>query len=284
MELTVHAFTCGWLTLPAALLLEGEAGSLTVPVPAYLIRHPKGSALFDTGLHTDTQTDADRRLGRLAPFHRVHFAAGEEISSRLAALDVAPGRIDYVVNSHLHFDHCGGNEQIPNATLIVQRSEWEAAHDADLVEKVFYASHDYDHGHRLHTVDGEHDLFGDGSVVCIPTPGHTPGHQSLRVRIGGEDVVLAGDACYLRRTLEELHLPAVCFDREQMLASLRRLRALRDGGTRIVTGHDPELWATIPQAPDPLAFSGPAPVAAARDHGAGSTSKPFPALRKEESR
>ncbi len=249
MDLKVYAFTCGWLTVPTALLLEGERGSLTVPVPVYLIAHPKGCALFDSGLHIDTQTDAARRLGRLAPYHTVHFSAGEEITSRLRAIDVAADRIDYVINSHLHFDHCGGNQQLPNATLLLQRREWEAAHDADLIEQVYYDPHDYDHGHRLRALDGEHDVFGDGSVVCVPTVGHTPGHQSLRVRIGNEDVVLAGDACYLRRTLDELHLPTACYDREQMLASLRRLRALRDKGTLIVTGHDPEMWTTIPQAP-----------------------------------
>lgn len=252
MSLTVYAFTCGWLTVPTALLLEGESGSLTVPVPAYLLAHPRGYALFDSGLHVDTQTDADRRLGRLAPFHTVHFSPGEEIAARLATLDVAPERIDYLINSHLHFDHCGGNAQLANATLIVQRPEWQAAHDADLIERVYYAPPDYDHGHRLLTVDGEHDVFGDGAVVCVPTYGHTPGHQSLRVRVGGEDVVLTGDACYLRRTLETLHLPTAVYDREQMLTALHRLRRLRDQGTVIVTGHDPEMWQTIPQAPAPL--------------------------------
>ena len=67
--------------------------------------------------------------------------------------------------------------------------------------------------------------------------------------IGREDVVLTGDACYLRRTLDQLHLPTAVYDREQMLASLRRLRVLRDRGTMIITGHDPEMWETIPQAP-----------------------------------
>jgi glyoxylase-like metal-dependent hydrolase (beta-lactamase superfamily II) len=62
-------------------------------------------------------------------------------------------------------------------------------------------------------------------------------------------VVLASDACYLRRTLDELHLPSIVHDREGMLASLRRLRALRDGGARIFYGHDPEFWATVPQGP-----------------------------------
>jgi glyoxylase-like metal-dependent hydrolase (beta-lactamase superfamily II) len=75
------------------------------------------------------------------------------------------------------------------------------------------------------------------------------------VRVGGDDVVLTADACYLRRTLDELHLPTVAWDREQMLASLRRLRTLRDGGSVIVAGHDPETWKTVAQAPQPLGFS-----------------------------
>ena len=95
-------------------------------------------------------------------------------------------------------------------------------------------------------------MFGDGSVTCIPTYGHTLGHQALRVRLAGGDVVLAADACYLRRTLEELHLPPVVRDREAMLASLRHLRALRERGARIFYGHDPELWAGMPQAPAPV--------------------------------
>ncbi len=248
MSLNLYAFTCGWLTVPAALLLAGEKGKLTVPVPAYLIEHPKGRALFDSGLHVDTQTDPDRRLGRVAPYHTVAFRPGEELTARLQLLDVAPDRIDFIINSHLHFDHCGGNEQLPNATVLVQRREWEAGHDADLIERVYYDPHDYDHGHRVQMIDGEYDVFGDGSVVCLPTHGHTPGHQSLRVRIGA-DVVMTGDACYLRRTLEDLHLPTTMYDREQMLASIRRLRALRDAGALVITGHDPDMWQTIPQAP-----------------------------------
>jgi glyoxylase-like metal-dependent hydrolase (beta-lactamase superfamily II) len=258
MSLKVYAFTCGWLTLPKALLLEGETGSMTVPVPSYLIDHPKGRALFDTGLHMDTQTDAARRLGRLARFHTVHFSAGEEIASHLQRLGIVPDRIDFIVNSHLHFDHCGGNEQLANATLLIQRLEWDAAHDADLIERVYYDRNDYDHGHRIRAIDGEHDVFGDGSVVCIPTPGHTPGHQSLRVRIGAQTMVLTGDACYLRRTLEDLHLPTTAYDRKQMLESLHRLRTLRDNGSMIVTGHDPEMWKSIPQAPLALAAGEPA--------------------------
>jgi N-acyl homoserine lactone hydrolase len=254
MALNVYAFTCGWLTLPMGLLLRGEKGRLTVPVPSYLIEHPRGRVIFDTGLHVDTQTEPDRRLGRLASIHTVGFKPGEEIAGRLSALGRKPEDIDLIINSHLHFDHCGGNQQLPNATLLIQQREWEAAHDADLIESVYYNPQDYDHGHRVRTIDGEHDVFGDGSVVCIPTHGHTPGHQSLRVQIGSDHVVLTGDACYLRRTLDELHLPTAMYNREQMLESLKRLRAMRAAGMMIITGHDPELWQTIPQAPAQLGF------------------------------
>jgi N-acyl homoserine lactone hydrolase len=131
----------------------------------------------------------------------------------------------------------------------VQRAEWEAGHDADAIRTNFYDPKDYDTGHPVRTVEGEHDLFGDGRVVCFPTFGHTPGHQSLRLRLDGGEVVLASDACYLRRTLDELHLPSIVHDREAMLASLRRLRGLRDAGARIFYGHDPEFWSTVPQGP-----------------------------------
>ncbi len=242
----LHAFTCGWLTGPLGLFLAGEHGRLRVPVPAFLIDHPRGRVLFDTGLHPDVQRDPQGRLGVLAGVFPAEFRAGEEVAGRLAAVGVAPEHVDTVVLSHLHFDHAGGLATIPNARVVVQRREWEAGHDAERAAALSFATHDYDHGHDVVLVDGEHDLFGDGRVVCVPTHGHTPGHQSLRVRLDGGDVVLTSDACYLRRTLETEHLPPQPFDRDAMLASLRRLRALRDGGARLVYGHDAEAWATVP--------------------------------------
>jgi len=244
--------TCGWLTVNKGIFLEGEQGSLKVPVPCYLIEHPKGLALFDTGMHTDTQLDPATRLGRPAPFHEVDFQEGEELSSRLAGVGVDVARVRYLINSHLHFDHAGGNEQVPNASLVIQQREWEAAHDDDLIESNAYLPYDYNHGHDLLAIEGEHDLFDDGSVVCIPTYGHTPGHQALRVRIETGEIVLAGDACYLRRTLEELHLPLVVHDREAMIASIHRLRSLQERGARIFFGHDSEFWRSVPQAPTPI--------------------------------
>jgi glyoxylase-like metal-dependent hydrolase (beta-lactamase superfamily II) len=252
MSPRLYALTCGWLTGPMEGFLAGETGRLRVPVPCFLIDHPKGKVLFDAGLHPDVARDPAARLGFAAKIFESHFGADDDAASRLAAIGVDARDIRFLILSHLHFDHAGGIATVPNARLVVQEREWEAGGDADLARQNFYDAHDYDTGHDVLRVSGEHDLFGDGSIVCLPTFGHTPGHQSLRVRLAGGTVVLTADACYLRRSLEQMHLPGVAFDREAMLASLRALRALRDRGDTIVYGHDPELWASVPQAPSEL--------------------------------
>ena len=250
MALRLHAMTCGWLESDLGLFVEGAAGPIRVPVPAFLVEHPRGRVVFDSGLHLATQQDPEGRLGAgLARAFRVRFAPGEEIAARLVALGVDPARVEHLVSSHLHFDHVGGNAQLPNARWVLQRREWDAAREEGLRARNAYDPRDYDLGHDRLLVDGEHDVLGDGTVVCLSTPGHTAGHQSLRVRLASGEVVLAADACYLRRTLEDLCLPPIVHDRALMRASLLRLRALRDAGARVLFGHDPEQWADVPQAP-----------------------------------
>ena len=136
--------------------------------------------------------------------------------------------------------------------MLVQRREWEAGMCPDIAALHGYNRRNFDLGHKRLLIDGEHDLFGDGSVVCLPTYGHTPGHQSLRLQLDGGEVVLAADSCYFCRTLRERRLPPRAHDREAMLASLDRLAALEAGGARIFYGHDPEFWQTVPQAPAPI--------------------------------
>ena len=250
MSIALYAFTCGLLEGEFGRVMEGGEGRIAMPVPVFLIEHPKGRVLFDSGLHPDCQHDPVGRLGeRMASLYAIRFRPGEEISARLEAIDRDPARIDLIVNSHLHFDHVGGNALVPNATMIVQRREWEARLDPDIAVPHGYDARDYDVGHTLRLIDGEYDVFGDGSVVCMPTYGHTPGHQSLRVRLDSGDTVLAADACYFCQTLRERRLPRYVFDREAMMDSLDRLAALERRGAHIFFGHDPEFWRTVPQAP-----------------------------------
>jgi N-acyl homoserine lactone hydrolase len=238
MTAQVRGFTCGWLTTDLAGLLEGAEGRIRLPVLSYLVEHPKGSLVFDTGLHTDLRVDPPGRIGALAEYFASELAAGTAIDERIDAVDVSP---DMVVCSHLHFDHCGGNALLGDVPIVVQRSEWEAAHGGD--PTAGYLPADFDTGQDLRLVDGEHDVFGDGTVVCVPTPGHTAGHQSLRVRTADREIVLTGDACYFRRSLDESRLPLFGNDREQQLRTFDGLRAMEAAGAHLVFGHDPAQWS-----------------------------------------
>ena len=254
MSLKLYAFTCGHLTGDFSRLMEGGEGRIRLPIPAYLIEHPEGTALFDTGMHPDCQHDPAGRVGeRTAGLFEFDFHPGEEISAHLEAVGRDPAKIDLVINSHFHFDHVGGNALVPNATMLVQRREWDAGMDPDSAAKRGFNPRDFDLGHKLRLIDGEHDVFGDGSVVCLPTYGHTPGHQSLKLRLASGDIVLAADSCYFCRTLRERRLPRFAYDREAMLVALDRLEALEKAGARVFFGHDPDFWQTVPQAPQPIA-------------------------------
>jgi N-acyl homoserine lactone hydrolase len=253
MTIKLYAFTCGTVTGEFGRLMEGGEGDITLPIPVYLIEHPKGVALFDSGLHPDCQQDPSGRLGaRLAGLFRIAFETGEEVSAQLVGMGRDPAKVDLLINSHFHFDHVGGNALIPNATMLVQRREWDAGMDPDTAERHGYNPRDFDLGHKLRLLDGEHDVFGDGSVICLPTYGHTAGHQSLRLRLSGGDVVLAADACYFCRSLRERRLPRHVHDRAAMLTSLDRLEALERQGARIFFGHDPEFWRSVLRAPTPV--------------------------------
>lgn len=252
MTVTLSAFTCGHLTIPTAFMLAGRDGTSRVPITSYLIDHPRGRVIFDSGLHLDTQHDPTAHIGELlATYHEFDYGTGEDIAHRLTSIDVDPTSITHVINSHLHFDHCGGNEQLPNATVIVQRPEWDAARDGG--EERGYVADDFDTGQPVRLIDGEHDLFGDGSVVLFPTYGHTPGHQSVRVRVSsGGDYVLCGDACYLKEALDTMTLPGIIADPGGVTRSFHVFRDLQQQGATIMYGHDLEFWRTVPQAPATL--------------------------------
>lgn len=244
---TLTRLDCGQLHGDLGLFETGANGQATLSVSAWLVRHPRGTVLFDTGMPSSF-VGGDARTQRISEYLTIGIGADETVDAQLQANSQDPGRVDFVVVSHLHFDHVGGLSMIPNATVVIQRKEWEAgiavAQDAD----TFHERKDYDLGHPLCLVDGEHDLFGDDAVVCIPTPGHTVGHQSLRIRLQtGQEVVLASDCCYFARTLDGGALPPFGYDFDEQRRSLARLRKIRDYGAVIIPGHDTELVSGLPR-------------------------------------
>ncbi len=241
MSIRIHPMVCGWLEVDARFILAKQPGRLRLPIPSFLIEHPRGRAVFDTGLHRDLQRNSDR-LGALGKVFEVRFQAGEELGARLRHHGVDPQRIDYLINSHLHFDHVGGNAEIPNAKLIVQRREWEAGGNPEEIRKNGYNRADFDLGHQLKLIDGEHDVFGDGSVVCLPSYGHTAGHQSLRLRLDSGETVLTADSCYMRKALDEMLFPPFAHSYDAMRQVMERYRAMERAGVKLIFGHDAGQW------------------------------------------
>jgi glyoxylase-like metal-dependent hydrolase (beta-lactamase superfamily II) len=249
MSLRLFGCVCGQFhTMPAGLGLAGDT-PISAPVPFYVLEHPDGVAVFDTGL-PPAMADADDPYRQALRAHGADasLTPDETLAAHLERLEIDPAQVRYVVVSHLHFDHAGGLSQLPNATLVVQKREWEAGFDEAVSARYFLPRNYFDLGHKLKLVDGEHDLFGDGAVTLIPSFGHTPGHQSMRVRSAQGDHILVGDACYACEVVETRRFPDYS-DHAQMNRSLDALLALRGPETVMVFGHDPAQWGAHPVLP-----------------------------------
>jgi glyoxylase-like metal-dependent hydrolase (beta-lactamase superfamily II) len=233
---------CGWLTTQErTLTADGSTDEQRIIIPSWLVRHPDGDVVFDAGLHPGLAESSDQ-LGRLAKLFTPDVGERGTVGPRLEENDVDPAGSLVVVVSHCHLDHVGGLCELPNARLIVHADEWTAA--LDEIDGGYDRSL-YDLGHDVLAVDGSHDVFGDGVVVTIPTPGHTCGHQSLRVLTADGPTILSADACYFAHTLDDDVLPPFGYDLDEQRRSLDLLRRERDRGTRIVPGHDAGVFRSL---------------------------------------
>jgi N-acyl homoserine lactone hydrolase len=231
----------GAFTSPAGLWRRGEDMERQVrfPVPAYLVEVGEERILVDTGLHPDAAADAAR-----------HYEGAESIGiftleqEKAVAEQVDLDSLTKVVLTHLHFDHAGGSALLPSSLPVyIQRREWEGGADPDAIARNFFLPRDYEGlADQVVLVDGDHDLLGDGSVELLFTPGHTPGHQSVRVG----DLIIGGDVTHFAAGLDDGRLPIFGDDLDAQLASAERLKALRDAGAEVRPGHDPDVLAPGP--------------------------------------
>jgi glyoxylase-like metal-dependent hydrolase (beta-lactamase superfamily II) len=179
----------------------------------YLIHHAQGWFLWDTGL-----PDALAALPDGAKDPNTGFVTkrAKTLASELDALGVKASDIKAMAISHTHPDHVGNVEEFPQAMLYVQKAEydWPNANGTPRFKPE----------HPVTKLEGDHDVFGDGSVVIISTPGHTPGHQSLLVRLPKTGVVvLSGDAAHFKANWDNRRVPGPNFNKEQTLASMQRI-------------------------------------------------------------
>jgi N-acyl homoserine lactone hydrolase len=227
----------GSFTSAAGIWRRGEDMERQVrfPVPAYLIEVGEERILVDTGLHPEAAADASRHYEGSESIRA--FKLGQE---RPVAEQVDLDSLTKVVLTHLHFDHAGGSALLPSSLpVFVQRREWEAGADPEAIARNFFLPRDYEGlADQVVLVDGDHDLLGDGQVELLLTPGHTPGHQSVRV---GDGLIIGGDVTHFAAGLDDHRLPIFGDDLDAQLASAERLRALRDAGATVRPGHDPDV-------------------------------------------
>jgi len=240
---------------------------LPIPIVAFLLEHPgAGPVLIDTGLHPSVAVKPAESLGRVGTlaFRDLQMDAGQALPAQLRGRGMDPARVGTVVMTHLHVDHASGISEFPAATFLVSRAEWDAATTQGRLHGYHTRQFDHAFDYRLLDFDagGEggpgsfsgfarsFDIFGDGSVRAAYTPGHTLGHMSVVVRTAGGEVLVAGDAIYLRRNLDENHLPHRTEDDHLYRRSLREIQQyVRETPDAVVIpGHDWDAWQKLEPA------------------------------------
>lgn len=241
------------LTVESETLLYGTSGLVTIPVPSFLIEHPRGLVLFDTGLHPDAVTDPEKVYGaELAPLLGIGGTEAQRLDRQLEALGYGLGDVTHVISSHGHFDHTGGLFLFPKAKHYFGEGELRWAHWPDPIQRFVYRKEILDVIPSLdyREVPGDLDVFGDGAITILSTPGHSPGEVSLLVRLASRTFLLTGDALHLRAQLEqEYHFP-IDWNTEVAIRALRRVKYLAEStGATIWISHDPDDWAEFAHAP-----------------------------------
>jgi glyoxylase-like metal-dependent hydrolase (beta-lactamase superfamily II) len=224
-----------------------------VPVPFFLIRHPRGDVLVDGGNPLAVARDPHAHWGALADVFEVHMTEEQHCVAQLRALGVAPASVGHVVQTHLHIDHTGALGHFPDAAVVVHTRELEAARAAEDPLTSGYVREDYERPElRWQLVDGELDLFGDGTIRLFETPGHSAGHMSLLLELEETGpVLLTADAVDNRAMWEGREHPRALFSREEANRSLERLRELaQQTNALLVLGHEPDDWSRLRRAPE----------------------------------
>jgi N-acyl homoserine lactone hydrolase len=237
----MHLLSDGRLRMRKSIFVPDADNSETIElsVPCALIRHARGNALFDTGCHQTVAEHAEARWGELARLMTPIMSANENVVDGFSGLGLSCDDIDLVVCSHLHPDHCGCNSFFNRATFIMHRKEVEAARAPGAQAQGYLAV-------PIDMIDGERDVFGDGRMVLLPLPGHTPGTTGALVALDQSGTFfLASDTVSLRTTLDTGVVPKNTWNVDALLKSLAEIRRIEASGAQILCGHDARQWASL---------------------------------------
>ena len=245
----LYALDCGRMQLKDKGIFsdtgEYDGKPVVLVDPCWLIRHPKGTLLWDTGLGDKI---AENRSG--VDFELGHMQVDVTLLDQLKTIGLTPDDITYLSFSHTHLDHMGNANEFPHATWILNKAEiaWAETRPNPFVNP---DSFDAYKTAKTEMIDGDYDVFGDRSVRILKTPGHTPGHQALLVKLRkAGTVIISGDLYHLRDNYRFHRVPPFNVDRADTLASIDRINAiLKNTKGRLVVHHDPQDFKALPAFP-----------------------------------
>ena len=246
----VYVFDCGTVDVKDISVFSpgvdvGKKKTLTNS--CYLIAHPKGNLVWDTGLSDEL---ASAPAGKIVP--GFHLTLKKTLASQMKEAGYAPDAVTYLGLSHMHFDHIGNVALFPKATLLMQKEEYESATGPE-ASKFGNDPKNYPTlaANPVQQLNGDHDVFGDGTVVVKRALGHTPGHQVLFLKLKKTgNVLLSGDMTHFTKNWENRRVPSFNFDKETSVKTMNEIADfIKANKATLWIQHDLEQNLKIKDAP-----------------------------------
>lgn len=247
-----------WLLYCGSLLLDqsalqfghGYGNKISVPVFAFLVRANGEYGLIDTGQKVAGIKDPEKIWGERAKVFIPNLTEEDDVVHRLGQIGLTAADIRWVIHTHLHWDHTGGNHHFPDADFYAQKKEYAYAKYPDAFYSASYMANHFDAVKRYCLIEGDKEVFP--GVWAVSSPGHTPGHQSVLLHMhGGQRILVSGDAVYSQFNVDHVIPPGNAYNASQAYASLLQLSALiKRTGALLLTTHEyaPDYIERVNQA------------------------------------
>lgn len=253
-NIKMTAVDCGPLELDHGKIVAFSSGEVTIPTTVGIFVHEQhGVILWDTGCnHAVSEPDGPEAYwgeGIKTAFGAHGFTRDMAIDRRLDALGIKPADVRYVLYSHLHLDHAGGMSYFPDAVHVMQENELRYALAPDPWTRPVYVQNDFRDLHKLNvmTVNGDYDLFDDGSFRLLHSPGHSPGMQALMVTLPNRgQFILGGDVAHQREQYEQMVPMPWDVSCIQMTQSRKRMQQLERNGIEMFLCHERAEFEALP--------------------------------------